>query len=106
MSSTQISGSLITRNYKKFKGVDFSNRKDEVSLYRSPDALNVWKNYSGSNGRCIETRPTLELLSEFDNTIFGIFFYEINQESHMIVHCGTKLYDVYKEEKKDDELVL
>lgn len=100
MSSTQISGSLTTRNYKNFKGVDFSNRKDEVSLYRSPDALNVWRNYSGSNGRCIETRPTLELLSEFDNTIFGIFFYEINQESHMIVHCGTKLYDVYKEEKK------
>ena len=98
--SSQISGTLITRNYKNFKGVDFSSRKDEVSIYRSPDALNVWRNYSGTNGRCIETRPTIELLKEFDNTIFGIFFYEINRENHMIVHCGTKLYDIYKDERK------
>ena len=48
-----VSGTLITRNYKNFRGVDFSNRKDEVSFYRSPDALNVWKNYKSSNGRCI-----------------------------------------------------
>ena len=97
---TQISGSLITRNYANFKGVDFSNRKDEISLYRSPDALNVWKNYKGTNGRCIETRPDIELLSEFDNTIYGIFFYTIYQETHMIIHCGTKLYDVCGINKK------
>lgn len=89
-----VSGSLITRNYKNFKGVDFSNRKDEVSLYRSPDALNVWKNYKSSNGRCIETRPDVELIDTFDNTIFGLFFYTINTVEHMIVHSGTSLYDV------------
>ncbi len=97
---SQISGSLMSRNYSNFKGVDFSNRKDEVSLYRSPDALNVWKNYKGTNGRCIETRPEMELLSELDNTIYGLFFYEINQENHMIIHSGTKLYDIYNQEKK------
>lgn len=89
-----VSGSLITRNYKYFKGVDFSNRKDEVSLYRSPDALNVWKNYKSSNGRCIETRPDLELVDTFDNTIFGLFFYTINTVEHMIVHVGTSLIDI------------
>ena len=88
------SGNLITRNYTNFKGVDFSNRKDEVSLYRSPDALNVWKNYKSSNGRCIETRPDLELIDTFDNTIFGLFFYKINTVVHKIVHCGTSLYDI------------
>ena len=88
------SGNLITRNYKYFKGVDFSNRKDEVSLYRSPDALNVWKNYKSSNGRCIETRPDVELIDTFDNSIFGLFFYTINTIDHMIVHCGTSLYDI------------
>ena len=72
------SGNLVTRNYTNFRGVDFSNRKDEVSLYRSPDALNVWKNYKSSNGRCIETRPDLELIGTYDNTIFGLFFYTIN----------------------------
>ena len=30
-----ISGSLITREYKKFRGVDFSKRKDEVYLYKT-----------------------------------------------------------------------
>ena len=42
------SGSLITRNYTGFKGVDFSNRKDEIALYRSPDALNMWRNYKNT----------------------------------------------------------
>lgn len=88
------SGSLITRNYKNFKGVDFSNRKDEVSLYRSPDALNVWKNYKSSNGRCIETRPDIELVDEFDNEVYGLFFYTINTVEHKIVHVGTSLIDI------------
>ena len=88
------SGSLITRNYRNFKGVDFSNRKDEISLYRSPDALNVWKNYKSSNGRCIETRPDVEQIDTFDNSIFGLFFYTINTIPHMIVHSGVSLYDV------------
>ena len=43
--ATQISGSLVSRNYSAFRGVDFSNRKDEVSLNRSPESLNMWKNY-------------------------------------------------------------
>ena len=91
---TIVSGSLITRNYKNFKGVDFSNRKDEVSLYRSPDALNVWKNYKSSFGRCIETRPDVELIDTFDYSIFGLFFYTINTIDHMIVHSGTSLIDI------------
>jgi hypothetical protein len=88
-----VSGSLITRNYANFRGVDFSNRKDEVSLVRSPDALNMWKNYKNSNGRCVETRPDIELVKEFTGTIFGLFFYTYGGKTHKIVHAGTKLYD-------------
>ena len=84
----QVSGTLITRNYSGFRGVDFSNRKDEIALTRSPDALNVWKNYRSNNGKCIETRPDVELLEEYSDTIFGHFFYEEKQ----MVHSGTKLY--------------
>lgn len=83
------SGDLITREYKSFRGVDFSRRKDEVYLYRSPDALNVWKNYKGSNGNCIETRPDLELLKNYSDTIFGLFFYN----NKLIVHSGINLYE-------------
>lgn len=89
-----VSGSLVTRNYTNFRGVDFSNRKDEVSLYRSPDALNVWKNYKSNNGRCIETRPDIELIDTFDNTVYGHFFYTINTIVHKIVHVGTSLIDI------------
>ena len=93
------SGGLITREYRNFRGVDFSQRKDEVSLFRSPDALNMWKNYKNSNGLCVETRPDIELLKEYSNTIFGLFFYTYNGVKHRIVHSGTELYD-------DDKLIF
>ena len=94
----QVSGTLITRNYSGFRGIDFSNRKDEIALTRSPDALNVWKNYKSNNGKCIETRPDIELLEEYSDAIFGHFFYEVNDKTYELVHSGTKLY-------KDKEII-
>ena len=91
--ATQISGSLVSRNYSAFRGVDFSNRKDEVSLNRSPESLNMWKNYRSSNGRCVETRPEMVLHKTCDDTVLGHFFYEYNGEIHEITHVGNKLYD-------------
>lgn len=88
-----VSGKLITRNYGNFRGVDFSNRKDEVNVYRSPDALNMWKNYKNTSGKCVETRPDIELLAEYSDTIFGLFFYDYGGTTHKIVHSGTNLYD-------------
>lgn len=96
--ATQVSGTLITRNYHNFSGVDFSNRGDEVALNHSPNALNVWKNYRSSNGKCIETRPDLELFKEYKDTIYGFKYYTINGTDHKIVHSGTKLY-------KDDDVI-
>lgn len=95
--AAQVSVKPITRNYEDFRGVDFSNRKDEVSLVRSPDAVNMWKNYKNSSGKCVESRPDIELVKEFADTIYGLFFYAYNGEKHKIVHSGTKLYDNDKE---------
>lgn len=50
----------IKRIYTDFKGVDFLNEESLVSINRSPDALNVWKNYNDAEGTCIETRPRLQ----------------------------------------------
>lgn len=86
-----VSGSLITRNYANFKGVDFTD--NEVGLKRSPDSLNMWKNYS-KLGKCIETRPDIALVETYDNTIFGLFFYKVGNTEMMLVHCGTTLYKV------------
>ena len=80
--------SLITRNYSNFRGVDFTNGL--VSKYRSPDALNMWKNYLDDD--CIQTRPGMELIGEFDYEIFGLFFYKVNNNTKVLVHSGTKLY--------------
>ena len=95
--SSASSGSLVFRNYQGFRGVDFSNRKDEVAIFRSPDALNVWKNYKGSNGNCIETRPELEIIKECEEKIYG--FYMFNGDK--IMHTGTKLYNEDKLIYKD-----
>ncbi len=88
------SGNLVTRKVDNFAGVDFSN--SDTNLARSPDSLNMWKNYK-NNSAGIETRPDMELVEEYDNTIFGLFFYDIGNTTHKIVHCGTKLYDNHNE---------
>lgn len=93
MSSTLTgiaAGSLVLRNYNSFRGVDYTNY--EVSLYRSPDSKNMWKNYKAL-GKGIETRPDIETFLEMNNTIYGLFFYTISQIEHMIIHCGVSLYD-------------
>lgn len=90
--TTQVSGTLITRNYTNFSGVDFSNRGDEVALNHSPNALNMWKNYRSSNGKCVETRPDLELFKEYTDTIYGTKFFTFGGITYEIVHAGTKLY--------------
>lgn len=85
--------SLMKRAYSNFRGVDFGSRKDEVNLNRSPDALNMWKNYKNSSGRCIETRPDIELKHKYTNSVFGHFFYTFNNIKHEIVHLDNMLYD-------------
>jgi hypothetical protein len=77
---------MVSRIYGGFRGVDF--RGDENSLVRSPDSLNVWKDYKEIDS--IRTRPGMELKTSFDAPIYGIFFYK----GFQIVHSGTKLYKV------------
>ena len=84
--SSNSTGSTVSRIYSNFRGVDF--RGEEINLTRSPDALNVWKNYKKTDS--IETRPELKLCLSLDNTVYGLFFYK----GAMLVHCGTKLLRV------------
>lgn len=83
-------GDLVPRAYSSFRGVDF--RGEEVNLVRSPDSLNVWKDYKETES--IRTRPEIELREAFDNTVYGIFFYKVGNTEIMLVHCGTKLYRI------------
>lgn len=90
VSTGQAAGSLKIQVYNNFRGVDFTD--DNVSESRSPDALNMWKNYK-TLGKMIETRPDIELQLQLDNTVYGLFFYTYNLVEHWIIHVGTKLID-------------
>ena len=62
---------LVKRIYGEFRGVDF--RGEEINLRRSPDSLNVWKDYKETES--IRTRPGLKLSMSFPDAVYGIFFY-------------------------------
>lgn len=81
-------GDLVPRVYATFRGVDF--RTDEVNLQRSPDSLNVWKDYKEVDS--IRTRPGMEILESFNTPVWGVFFYTVGNDEMMIVHSGTTLY--------------
>ena len=86
-------GDLISRIYSNFRGVDF--RGDEINIVRSPDCLNVWKDYKETDS--IRTRPEMELNTAFDAPVYGVFFYD----NEMLVHSGTKLYKVVDGKKTE-----
>lgn len=84
------SGDLITRNYSDFLGVDFSNYN--VSLYRSPDSVNMWKDYK-KLAKGISSRPGLTQFLELSAKVYGMFFFKVGIIQHIIIHAGTSLYD-------------
>lgn len=78
------------RVYDKLAGVDFTSDSSSVQLNRSPNSVNMYKDYNSSLGQAIETRLGFVNLLELDKEIFGIHF--INTSSvKVLVHCGTKL---------------
>lgn len=86
-------GDLISRVYANFRGVDF--RGEEINLIRSPDALNVWKDYRETES--IRTRPSMDVKVAFPAPVYGIFFYK----DMMLVHSGKNLYTVTSGGKKN-----
>lgn len=88
-------GDRITRLYGGFRGVDF--RGEEVNLSRSPDALNVWRDYKKTEGIC--TRPGLDIYASVGSeTVYGIFFYTAGGIEMCLAHVGDKLYKIVKGE--------
>lgn len=74
---------IVSRVYSGFRGVDF--RGDEINILRSPDSLNVWKDYKETES--IRTRPDLDLYRDFTDAVYGIFFYR----GKILVHSGKTL---------------
>lgn len=79
----------VKRIYSNLKGVDFLQEPSLVDLSRSPDALNVWKNYQDTQGECIETRLGYRKIIQIGTKTNGIFIYDLTTA---IVHANTSLY--------------
>ena len=84
-----MADNIVSRIYSNFRGVDF--RGEEINLVRSPDSLNVWKDYKETES--IRTRPGMELLHAFTEPVYGVYFYK----DKVIVHSGNKLYELADE---------
>lgn len=80
----------IRKTYSDFAGVDFSTDSSLVQVNRSPDALNIWKNYEDVEGTCIETRPGIKKIGTIGTKILGIY---VVTDSKAIVHSGNSLYE-------------
>lgn len=78
----------VKRQYINLAGVDFKNEESLVELNRSPDALNVWRNYD-EEGNCIRTRPGYIQIANFNEKINGLHMYN---NTTALVHSGTNLY--------------
>lgn len=78
-------GERVTRIYSNFRGVDF--RGEEINIVRSPDSLNVWKDYKYTDS--IRTRPCMEYISGA-NSLGKIHSFTV-YEGDLIVHHGTNL---------------
>lgn len=74
---------LVSRIYSNFRGVDF--RGEEINLVRSPDSLNVWKDYKETES--IRTRPEMEKLYGYSTPVYGIFPYN----GALMIHTGATL---------------
>ena len=74
---------IVSRIYSNFRGVDF--RGEEINLVRSPDSLNVWKDYRETES--IRTRPGLKAKWQVNSTVHGIYFFK----DFAIVHSGKEL---------------
>jgi hypothetical protein len=81
---------MVTRIYGGFRGVDF--RGEEINLVRSPDSLNVWKDYKETDS--IRTRPGMAVSESFTAPVYGVFFFRASNIDMMIVHSGSELFKV------------
>ena len=76
--------SIVTRIYSNFRGADF--RGEEINLVRSPDCLNVWKDYKETES--IRTRPGMRMGINTETPVYGISFYN----GSPMIHTGNELW--------------
>lgn len=88
---------IITKTYHEIRGIDFSREARNVRENRSPDMLNMWKNYD-EDSECIVTREGIDLLADFSTTIeddekkiYALHIFVNDNTVKALVHIGKHL---------------
>lgn len=94
-----------TRIYNNLAGVDFTSDSTMVQLNRSPNCVNMYKDYKSSLGQAIETRPGFINLLKLQNPIYGIHFIKTSI-LNVLIHSGKKLllWDNYPSNQVESEM--
>lgn len=115
---------MMTRLYSNLKGCDFTNDPAKVSLNRSPNCINMYKDYENTEGNCIQTRPGLTPMFETNARKYlvvskknyvcrvnGIFVFKKGNQKQILFHINDSLYasdyplqDYYFENKLSENM--
>lgn len=95
--STVKENKVYVKNYRVFRGVDFSKDASMVDDEHSPEAINLISDVSGLP----EKRLGWRSIASFDGRINGIFSFDGEGKKCRIVHAGDKLYKLSEENEAE-----
>ncbi|MDD6262539.1 MAG: hypothetical protein PUA83_05585 [Clostridiales bacterium] len=79
---------VYRRDYKSFRGVDFSSPPERTDAAHSPDAVNIMSDDSGA----LVKRPGYRPVGKYDGRIFGIHRFEDGGVTRLLVHAGNTIW--------------
>lgn len=115
---------MMTRLYSNLAGCDFTNDPAKVSLNRSSNCINMYKDYENTEGNCVQTRPGLTPMFETNARKYlvvskknyvckvnGIFVFKKQNQKQILFHIDNSLYasdyplqDYYFENKLSENM--
>lgn len=95
---SDANGKVVEKKYTNFRGVDFSSDDTKVNISRSPNAINVWKDYNSALGQAIETRVGFKIVHhftgakvvdyEFKTKILKLHSYVLAGKKYFVIHVA------------------
>lgn len=82
------SPSIITRQYRAFRGIDLSTDESQIDGRRSPRAINIISDAGGYP----QLRLGWRTVRRYVGRINGVFTYKEGETLQLIVHAGAALY--------------
>lgn len=100
---------MYTRQYKDFRGVDFSSARAECAPTRFNDLVNMWRDYHSEQGAAVETAPGFRALFGVEGEVHSLHYIpgsgELDENKneilcYYVIHAGETLYVVEETEEE------